>query len=137
MAWEDGKLVTTLDEVRETLKGVVADAAPDFVYTDPNGIRADQNHDRSIKCAYVHGDKPGCIVGQVLHRLGVPLATLAECEDSTATQAVKHVMGLDNVYNCDLPSDVRAISGYLRNVQVEQDTGRTWSDALKRAESFL
>lgn len=76
------------------------------------------------KCTYVHAGRPQCLVGAVLHRHGVPLDVLADCEgilaDGLATDA-------------GLPLSPSA-ARILDIAQVVQDGRRPWREALTAAE---
>lgn len=68
-------------------------------------------------CRYVHYDKPGCLIGQLLHRFyGWSLAELA-CYEG---QGVHAILG-----------DQDDVVRYLRYVQERQDRGMTWKDAIE------
>jgi hypothetical protein len=115
-------IVLTDEQVLSTLRQI-AEESPEKVYEAPEGMR-----DEWGSCYYVHHNEdgtesPGCIVGQVLHRLGVPLAKLKEAETLGATAAVRlTTQGVsDNV------------SDFLRFVQQKQDRGVTWSKAVADA----
>jgi hypothetical protein len=115
-------IVLTDTQVLSALRQI-AEENPEKVYVAPADMR-----DEWGSCYYVHRDdqgneSPGCIVGQVLHRLGVPLADLKEAETLGATAAVRlTTQGVsDNV------------SDFLRFVQQKQDRGVTWSKAVADA----
>lgn len=61
-----GAMDKDVKRVLDTLDAVVEEFGPDYKY---NGTE--------IYCLYVHGDKPGCLAGQVLYRLGASLEDLA------------------------------------------------------------
>lgn len=77
-------------------------------------------------CLYVHkeGEQevPGCIVGQVLVRLGVSLEDLKEVEGDNATAAMRRL---------HVPAG--QFGPLLHNMQREQDDGSTWGHALVEA----
>lgn len=65
----------TWDDVLRVMREVVAEFGEDYVYQ--------LVPDEGGQCLYVHRDEdsegvPGCIVAQVLHRLGVPLSAFDE-----------------------------------------------------------
>lgn len=105
----------TDEQVMTTLREVVAEN-PDYVYESP-----DRTAD--IPCLYVHDDKPGCLVGHVLNRLGVELEDLSEYEGSDADKFVR-------------PGFVSERAGrVLQHAQFEQDRGDAWRYALDAAET--
>jgi hypothetical protein len=114
----------TDDDVIRTLREVVAER-PDYVYERPAHM-----HGGLPSCLYVHyteaGERePGCIVGQVLHRLGVPLETLERHEGHTAAYVATDAVG-------SMSDDIARI---LDTAQYRQDEGKTWGEALADALS--
>ncbi|KPC89903.1 hypothetical protein ADL27_38470 [Streptomyces sp. NRRL F-6602] len=119
------RIKVTADEVMSTLRAVVAER-PDYVYARPEA------DNRAAACLYVHHDdgtaKPGCLVGTVLHRLGVPLVELEKVEGEGAVSAVSTVATLEWH---DAPSSA------LQAAQEVQDDGGTWAEALAAAEEMF
>jgi hypothetical protein len=113
------------ERVIEVLREVVAER-PDYVYAAPIGVVTES----SPTCFYVHGEGAdavcGCVVGAVLNRLGVPLETLAQHEGTPAQHVAETLLETD--------SDVISM---LRRVQVAQDHGASWGDALARWDPDL
>lgn len=74
-------------------------------------------------CVYELDGKPSCLVGQVLHRHGVPLARLREF-DKVISPAY------------ELPSDLidEGAGRVLQAAQSAQDSGQSWAEALSAAE---
>ncbi|MYR95440.1 MULTISPECIES: hypothetical protein [unclassified Streptomyces] len=114
----------TDEKVMQVLKEVVAEN-PDRVYDAPEH----QLTDDSTTCFYVHTDdltgepvSPGCLVGQVLNRLGLPLHRLEELEGYDAPQAVTAL---------GLPVSGRTLR-VLGQAQQFQDSGKTWGEAYAR-----
>ncbi|MEU4920291.1 hypothetical protein AB0G29_13150 [Streptomyces parvus] len=115
----------TDEKVMKTLKEVVA-GNPDRIYEAPEHQLADE----PSACFYVHTDdltndpvSPGCLVGQVLNRLGLSLDRLAELEGHDAHQAVAAL---------GLPLTDRTVNA-LGQVQHGQDSGQTWGEAYARS----
>lgn len=103
----------TDETIVATLKAVVAER-PEHRYVQP------ATAGREPGCLYVHGDVPGCLVGHVLHRMGVPLRELLRHEFSTASEVLEA-----------LDTDIsERVGAFLDNVQGDQDSGATWGDAL-------
>lgn len=111
-------------QIISTLREVVAER-PDYVYKAP----AHMEGAISGACFYVHTDggagKPGCIVGYVLNRLGVPLADLTVWEGTSALEVAAE-FGV---------SDEAART--LNHAQIVQDGGESWSAALESAERYF
>ncbi|MFE2075215.1 hypothetical protein [Streptomyces misionensis] len=108
-----------------TLRDVVSEN-PEKVYKAPPAMPGAEDG----SCFYVHVDEdgqeePGCIVGTVLHRLGVPLAELKEKEGLGSTAAVR---GL-----ALRPSLSLTTVGVLRDIQMRQDRGASWGEAYTGA----
>lgn len=110
----------TLERTKQLLEEAVAEKGTDYVYADPWGNSP--TGDGGMPCYYVHDDQPGCIVGHVLYKAGVPLDALFEVEHSPADQAVAGLDGLD------VETWVYSL---LRNVQRQQDMGVPWGEALR------
>ena len=76
----------------------------------------------------MHGNEPGCIVGNVLHRLGVPLETLAQYEATPAYDVAQSLIS-EGV----LTSNGEAMR-LLNVAQIAQDSGMNWGDTVRRAK---
>lgn len=103
-----------------TLKG------EDYVYSNP--AYPNLTHVESV-CNYVHGfgtenAEPGCIVGHVLHNLGMELEELHGMEGMPSNS-----LDLDSI-SLYLTSKA---SSLLRGVQILQDKGLPWGTALGEA----
>jgi hypothetical protein len=103
----------------------IVSASPDHVYEIPGHM---YNGD---SCYYVHTDpdtrearSAGCLIGRVLNELGVPLEDLKTHEDEDATAVLKE-------FAPDVPGKTAAL---LNVVQLKQDSGHTWADALATAK---
>jgi hypothetical protein len=107
----------TDEKIMATLREVVAER-PEFIYQKPP---ASEGH--IAVCRYVHGDVPGCLIGHVLHRLGVSLETLSVHEG----QPAQYLAG-----TLDIGGD--AVRWALGAAQEAQDGGSTWHEALACAE---
>lgn len=113
----------TLERAQTLLAEIVAEKGPDFKYVNPaDSENADPG---TFSCLYVHGDEPGCIVGVVLHRAGVPLTSLANHENETPFR-LPH-QWFEN-------HDVKS---YLYRVQTQQDCGKTWAEAVAAGNEYL
>lgn len=117
----------TDEQLIETVKAVAAEA-PFTVYTAPEHMST------TGACFYAHTDavnrdelSPGCLIGVALHRLGVPLETLAEHEDINA-----RIM-LGKLYP-KLDNDTVDFANFA---QAEQDKGVPWGTAVERAERYI
>ncbi|MGN7135825.1 hypothetical protein [Streptomyces pseudogriseolus] len=109
-------------QVLSTLLDVVSEK-PEHVYEPPAPMRDDL-----MSCFYVHRDEdgtelPGCIVGQVLNRLGVELDRLKELEG----------LGASSVIDQTTEGVSYAVKTFLRDVQRKQDRGRTWIESVRQA----
>jgi hypothetical protein len=112
----------TLERVNQLLDQAVAERGADYVY-----VRPQASADR--RCLYSHGDSPGCIVGYVLHKLGVPLITLAQYEGMPAREILP-VLGLVP-FDPDLrTAEQTEIVFLLNRVQHAQDRHQTWGYAV-------
>lgn len=117
------KITVSEADVINTLQEIV-DEQPDYVYARPAHMEGN-----AVTCLYVHtGEEadevrtPGCLVGQVLSRLGVPLEELEKHEGSSALSVVPRFVDTTN----------RAV-GVLSDAQDYQDGGDSWSESLYSA----
>ncbi|MFI2909437.1 hypothetical protein ACG2OD_14425 [Streptomyces sp. PDY-4] len=113
-------------QVMSTLREIVSES-PDKVYEAPESMA-----DEYGGCFYVHNNddgtkSAGCIVGQVLHRLGVSLEDLSKGETYSANAAVA-LAGVQGVSE--------DVVYFLRMVQSRQDRGTPWGEALQFAEEY-
>lgn len=112
----------TDEQVIAAIRAVAAEN-PDKVYALPDHMEPMYEG----ACNYVHTApddeaklSPGCLIGSALHRLGVPLETLAKVEGSAAGSAIAEL----------LPQITVGTRVYANNVQMWQDDGRTWGQAV-------
>lgn len=125
----------TAERALTLLRAAAADRGPDSVYVNQHGERAgratpDAAVTTYVDCTYVHGTgptaRPGCIVGEVLHRAGVPLDVLRTYEGSSIGTFGQDARLTDE--------DAQEI---LQAAQREQDLGRTYGQALTAAEGRM
>lgn len=126
----------TKEKVIELLREVVAEFGEDYLYKIPDGC---DGHDG--RCLYVHTDDvgnrcPGCIVGQVLHRLGVPFDFFTNREGVEVWGILPELEGQGWKFTIDA-------SKALEAAQAVQDKATdsfatpgdyTWGAALRAAE---
>lgn len=132
-----------LETVRRLAAEAVETRGEDYVYGyDP---------ETPVGCVYVRSGKPSCLVGEIFHRAGVDIETLAKMDDSAAMDEAAEAcgwgtgevgptgdVGIDDWIpwlpglGIDVVGKNTAI--YLRNLQREQDQGTPWGAALARAE---
>jgi hypothetical protein len=116
------KHITTEDALR-ALEEAVAEKGEDYVYPLSN-TAADL-------CAYTEfNDRdelvPSCLVGNALHRLGVPLEAMAQFNTGHGPKSLAEELGLDGD---------RAAWLAFRDAQAIQDDGGTWGAALAKAKA--
>lgn len=113
-------------DVTRVLAEVVAER-PDHVYAEP--VPAPMS---MTSCYYVHGAEddrtPGCLVGHVLNRLGVPLDTLQQHEGESASDVAARTLIITGH-----PDETSAVYRVLDDAQSWQDLGETWGRALEIA----
>lgn len=106
----------TYGRALELLRELVAEFGEDYVYADG---------DDDVVCLYVHGHGPGCGVGHVLYRAGVPLDVLRDADDTDQSPVLE--VAAFREY-----ADDEALQ-LLSDFQVEQDQGTAWGEALRIA----
>jgi hypothetical protein len=102
-------------------------ASPDHVYEVP------EHMGNGPTCFYVHTDdetgearSAGCLIGRVLNELGVPLEDLQDFELETAKSVIEKFV----------PDSSYDTQDFLNAVQLKQDAGHTWSEALAYAKEY-
>lgn len=111
----------TLDKAIELAKAEIAKEGEDFVYewrTQENG---------TTSCMYVYDGKPDCLVGRILHSLGVSLHELSKHEGSSSYEVMEN-LDADGV----LSPTFDAIE-FLRILQAHQDQDESWGESLRLA----
>ena len=113
----------TYPRALELLQEVIAEFGEDYVYPQ---FEPEAAGDRGavMECFYVRDDAPSCIVGHVLYRAGVTLDELRAVEGWTPVDQQAPQFGIW--------ADILAC-GLLADVQDEQDSGRSWGEALAEA----
>jgi hypothetical protein len=131
-------ITLTLERTKELLAEAVVERGEGYVYTRPDGKQS--SPDGSESCFYVHTPDmdasitesvPGCIAGYVLHKAGVPLEALRTCETAPADSAVSH-LSMETALSVD-----SGVAILLREVQVMQDRGRSWGEAVRETLARL
>jgi hypothetical protein len=116
------------DEVLSALREVVGER-PDHTYlalSDLSDLGA---------CRYTLNGSPSCLVGHVLHRVGVPIETLEEFDLLASASMQALVDGAPGQDSALVMEDDLAWA--LMAAQEAQDAGRRWGDALDCAEATL
>lgn len=117
-------------QIQEIVGEVVklAKERPEFVY---------KSADLDGSCSYVGGrmrtpeEGKGCIIGQALQRLGMPVEELLKHEGDDVVSLIianPYIVGGDGFADRDARS-------FLDYVQSLQDRKETWGDAVKQAAS--
>ena len=111
----------TVEDIRTSMQKIIDVEGEDFVYVIPNQEELGSH----AACLYVHDDKPSCLIGRVLHDLGMSLEDLSQYEGQDAS----------------MPAEAFGVSEHvadaLTTAQFVQDTGETWGDALAAFERSL
>ncbi|WJV49933.1 hypothetical protein [Streptomyces flavofungini] len=107
----------------ETLRSVVKES-PDRQYAKPDHMPEAETY----SCFYVHTDEagervsPGCLVGSVLHRIGIGLDDLAYYEGESAGRALKGLFDEVSPITLDTFCEVQSL----------QDGGMPWGEAYQQ-----
>lgn len=108
-------------DVATGLEAIVAEYGEDFVYQQRDTLSGS-------RCVYVWQGEPDCIVGKLLHRLGVPVEQLARGDGKLLAGAlVEHLEELGVISAED------GVSEILDRAQSRQDAGRTWGQSVREA----
>jgi hypothetical protein len=111
--------VVSLGETVDLLKAVVAEKGEDYVY---------QKRNDGYDCVYVYDGQPDCIVGHVLHRLGVTAEEMSDGDSVWDENSHGVLYYLE--YRERLQFEPRA-AHVLESAQYFQDRGYTWGASLK------
>jgi hypothetical protein len=103
--------------VTDLIEGAVALKGEDYVYP----IAVDGESTEWGGCDYVRDGQPSCIVGHVLVAAGVPPEQLSRHEGTSASNVVRSLK----------PEWGEEVGVALDSAQELQDSGSTWSEALK------
>jgi hypothetical protein len=111
------------DLIIEHFTAIIEEVGEDFVYVPPGGLL----------CMYVWEYKPSCVIGKILHRLGVPLSELSGCE----YQSVIRIPSIleDSPSIAALGFTIRDWE-FLRLIQVRQDEEERYGDILEFARDY-
>lgn len=119
------------EEAFQALRDVVKQFGADYRYREPG------SYDRA--CMYSEADgQPSCLVGHVLARVAPDLfATIHEQEHGRGYEEEVGsfpILHLTDRFDVDVTDDTLTT---LEAVQYAQDSGRTWGEALTRANITL
>jgi hypothetical protein len=111
---------------------IVAERGPDFVYnsdgkedcfyvptTDP------RLGDKRMTKAPAGGGVTGCLVGEIISRAGLMTDAIAESFMSVSELIEREYLSVDG----------ERVEAFLRTLQVRQDSGTSWGEALADAKS--
>lgn len=118
------------DRALELLRQAVS-GREDYVYSNPGYDSNDRPSSTNIKCAYAHGDQPGCLVGHVLRLVGVPMDVIRRL-DGIGDAA--EIFEVSNSLAEHATAEQDAVEALCR-AQSAQDGGATWGDSLRAAET--
>lgn len=131
-------IMITFADVRRTVDEIVSEVGPDFRYIDTEYC------DFYYGCTYVHPrvaqsdveDIPGCLVGRILFKLGVPLHAMREMNNNTGVESLSEY--LESSGYIDYPDGYTGwmIRRYLTELQDAQDNGTSWVIARARADRW-
>lgn len=113
-------ITLTFEKTKQLLREAVAEKGEDYVYKNPS---TQYSH---AACEYTHTVEgkttPGCLVGNVLYRAGVPLKELTLREGSAYN--LFPTLEQDRIISFD-----EKASWLLKEAQRRQDNGWTWGDS--------
>lgn len=112
-------ITISVPQVIRALELAVDKAGKDFVYVKP---------DENFGCVYVLDGAPSCLVGNALHRLGVPIEQLKTHNTVTANTLMEYLSGEGIIETSERATEV------LRAAQSIQDQGYPWGAALLAAK---
>lgn len=123
-------LELTLEKAKSMVDEAIRDKGSDFVYKRMPGMDCQYVHEGVVWDAdleeYVQDEsvyEPGCIVGYVLHKAGISLATMQASEGNNAEEL------LDRLERHGLLTVEAEAVEFLNSVQDLQDSGNSWGSA--------
>lgn len=124
----------TLQDVSRATEVIISQLGDDFVYESPIAPG-------SSGCVYIDPDtgEMSCLVGRVLHRLGVPKEWFTECSVDTLLWNWTHTGSRFGKPVAPL-RDVTVepgVKGYLGNVQTAQDALLAYGVVRRVGQAFL
>ena len=128
------KLHIDLSKARELVALSVADRGEDYIYPYDdcvNVLQAGTNYSRGQHGGYdvFPEDKPGCLVGDALHKAGIPLERMSSDSDAGGTLVDLEFRGM--------ATHTREAKEWLMFLQNEQDSKRPWGQAVRDADRFI
>ena len=108
--------------VQEAMNIVVARAGADHHYTAKSG-------GDGLACRYVWGGKADCLIGQVLHQMGVSLAALSQVEGKPAHVALALLSRRGQIPGDPTTLELAQVGQALLHAQVINDALGTWGRA--------
>lgn len=107
------------------LRNCVAERGYYHIYSNP--VPKETYGYEGPACLYVHGDQPGCIIGMMLYKHGVPISTLANKDLMSAVATMWRPL-----FGTTLTTSTKKWA-LLTHVQVGQDSFEPWGLALDKA----
>lgn len=113
----------TVQELRAAVFACVEERGPDYQYeapVDDSGLQG--------SCLYWHDrdDRPGCIVGLALYKLGADDEFLRNHEGNTSIGMLK-LLKEDHEWTFE---DYEGVNWWLNEIQRRQDDGMRWGSAV-------
>jgi hypothetical protein len=125
-------LEITLEQVKAAALDIIKEVGKEYGYAnvDPGWWNEEQQCG-NYACQYTKlkrqdTDGPACLVGRILHYLGVPLH---EMRQTCSADDLFRALEVDGVAFID-----HATRGLLQIAQAKQDVGRTWFESLLAAD---
>lgn len=122
--------VSDIPRIREVMAQAVAERGADFVY-NPGGVEScyytSMLLDRHAPHQTLDADDPrsktGCLIGEVMRRLGIPVDALARIQGGVSSLAIQ-------LQDRGLAAMDTPVIICLSSAQSTQDNGSTWGAAL-------
>jgi hypothetical protein len=129
----------TTKDVIEVLNKIVEDVGDMYTYQDRYEDIAG-TYNRSAPCLYSINEKPGCIVGEVMHRLDIDIPSALNFAWGDTSTALINGVPLEKAREnakALQKNFTRKANVLLSGVQVRQDNGETWKAAVSGAISAI
>jgi hypothetical protein len=115
---------------------VVDEVGDDFIYRPHKSYLLEGQY----SCLYVYEGRPDCLVGKILHRMGIPLEILSQHEGMPASSVCNYVRNCnDSIANGNqetrtTPSISEEVQSILEVAQYYQDGGARYARVRSYSE---
>ena len=139
-------ITLTVPTVFQALRDAVDEKGRTFVYEQEphlggcayvHNVDVEEDADDNTVHVLTDDSEPGCLVGNALHRLGVPLTAFLRHNSDSDAGEILDVLYREGLIRFNGDDEGLLIRRSLMSAQAKQDAGNEWSVALVAAEDRL